>query len=372
MPIQVDRSSELLAFLYSAVGDLTLWNEFLARVSEHLGAQRTAFLSIDPDSQRTSVHLYTGWPPDAVRQYEAYYGALDSWYLGYKNQGLRAWTGTGDSLCPPSELEKTEFYNDFLQPHDVYHECGVILENGRGKVLALSAVRSRQNGQFDTTHVQFLQRLAPHLTGALDMHSKMLDLKQAASAAAEVLESLDAALVGVEDTGKICFMNALAESLLQSGQILRIQDGRIVAHDARQTAALNELLKTAADPNLNSEAGGSLTVRRDHHSWHLTVQPWRASDPLSPGRLRAVVTISDPVARLKFRAELLSALFGLTPAETRVSMLLTEGLDTSEIAKRIRVTTHTVRSHLKSIYGKTNVARQSQLVRLISRLPGKI
>src|ERR1700740_3303428 len=127
MPIQVDRSSELLAFLYSAVGDLTLWNEFLARVSEHLGAQRTAFLSIDPDSQRTSVHLYTGWPPDAVGQDEAYYGALDFWYLGYKNQGRRAWTGTGDSLCPPSKLEKTEFYNDFLQPHDVYHECGVIL-----------------------------------------------------------------------------------------------------------------------------------------------------------------------------------------------------------------------------------------------------
>jgi hypothetical protein len=74
MPIQVDCGSELLEFLYSAVGDLTLWNEFLARVNDHLDAQRTAFLSIDPDSQRSSVHLYTGWPSDAVRQYEAYYG----------------------------------------------------------------------------------------------------------------------------------------------------------------------------------------------------------------------------------------------------------------------------------------------------------
>ena len=204
------------------------------------------------------------------------------------------------------------------------------------------------------------------------MHRKMLDLKHAASAAAAVLESLDAGLVGVDDSGKICFMNGVAESLLRSGQVLRIQDERIVAHDTRQTAALNELLKTATDPNLNCDAGGSLIARRDEHYLHLVVQPWRAGDRLFPGRLKAVVTISDPVARLRSRADLLSGLFGLTPAETRVSMLLTDGLDPSEIATRMRITTHTVRSHLKAIYGKTSVGRQSQLVRLISKLPGKL
>ncbi len=372
MPIDVDRGSELLELLYSAVGEPTLWNEFLFRVTEHLNASMAAFLSVDPDSERSSVHLHAGWPSDVVRQYEAYYGAIDCWYLGYKNQNLRSWTGTGDSLCLPSELEKTEFYNDFLRAHDVYHECGLILENGQGKVLALSAVRSQQSREFDTTHVQFLERLAPHLTGALDLHRKMLDLKHAASAAADVLEALDGALVGVDGDGKICFMNGVAESLLLSGEILRIQDERIVARDTRQTAALNELLKTAADPNLNSEAGGSLTVRRDHHSWHLTVQPWRGGDRLFPGRLKALVTISDPGARLKCRAQLLSELFGLTPAETRVSMLLADGLEPSEVARRTRVTIHTVRSHLKSIYSKTSVARQGELVRLISRLPGKL
>jgi DNA-binding CsgD family transcriptional regulator len=372
MLIRVDRGSELLDFLYSAVGDLTLWNEFLVRVTKHLDAQMSALVSIDPASERCTAQLHTGWPSDSLRRYDAYYGGFDSWYLGFKNQGLRAWAGTGDRLCPSTELEKTEFYNDFLRPNEAYHECALIQEDGRGKVLALSLVRPRQAGEFDTRQIQFLARLAPHLAGALEMHRKMLDLKHAASAAAEVLESLDAGLVGVDDSGKICFMNGVAESLLRSGQVLRIQDERIVAHDTRQTTALNELLKTATDPNLNCDAGGSLIARRDEHYLHLVVQPWRAGDRLFPGRLKAVVTISDPVARLRSRADLLSELFGLTPAETRVSMLLTDGLDPSEIATRMRITTHTVRSHLKAIYGKTSVGRQSQLVRLISKLPGKL
>ena len=373
MLIRADRGSELLDFLYSAVGDLALWDEFLVRVTKHLDAQMSALVFIDPASERCTAPLYAGWPSKALRGYDAYYGGFDSWYLGFKNQGLRAWAGTGDQLCPSSELEKTEFYNDFLRPNEAHHECALIQEDGRGKVLALSAVRPRQAGEFDTTQVQFLARLAPHLGGALEMHRKMLDLKHAARAGAEVLESLDAGLVGVDDSGKICFTNGVAESLLRSGQVLRIQDERIVvAHDTRQTAALHELLKRAADPNLDCDAGGSLIARRDEHYLHLIVQPWRGGDRLFPGRLKAIVTISDPAARLRSRADLLSGLFGLTPAETRVSMLLAEGLDPSEIATRMRITTHTVRSHLKSIYGKTSVGRQSQLVRLISKLPGKL
>ena len=53
-------------------------------------------------------------------------------------------------------------------------------------------------------------------------------------------------------------------------------------------------------------------------------------------------------------------------------MLLASGMDLNAIAERTRTTHHTVRSHLKSIFQKTNVSKQSQLVRLISTLSGQL
>jgi DNA-binding CsgD family transcriptional regulator len=121
---------------------------------------------------------------------------------------------------------------------------------------------------------------------------------------------------------------------------------------------------------MNSEGGGVLTVHNGDRALHLALFPFRVSETFFPGRVRVFLTITDPEAPPKSRADLLMKLFRLTPAEARVAMFLTAGLESGEIAARTRTTNHTVRSHLKSIFQKTQVERQSQLTRLISRLPG--
>jgi DNA-binding CsgD family transcriptional regulator len=61
-------------------------------------------------------------------------------------------------------------------------------------------------------------------------------------------------------------------------------------------------------------------------------------------------------------------LFGLTPAECRVSLLLADGHAPKEIADSLGVTANTVKSHLSSIYNKTDTSRQSQLAHLLGQL----
>ena len=65
------------------------------------------------------------------------------------------------------------------------------------------------------------------------------------------------------------------------------------------------------------------------------------------------------------RGKFLSSLFGLTPAESRVALLLTDGHSTREIAEMIGVKSSTLKSQLSSIYRKTNTSRQSDLMRLM-------
>ena len=56
--------------------------------------------------------------------------------------------------------------------------------------------------------------------------------------------------------------------------------------------------------------------------------------------------------------------------DVSLAMPLVAGLEPREIAEMTRTTPDTVRFQLKSAFRKTGVRRQSELVRLVSRLPG--
>jgi DNA-binding CsgD family transcriptional regulator len=65
-------------------------------------------------------------------------------------------------------------------------------------------------------------------------------------------------------------------------------------------------------------------------------------------------------------AELLQALFDLTPAESRVAGLIADGYGVESIATTLAVSLNTVRTHLKSVFTKLGVSRQAELASLLS------
>jgi DNA-binding CsgD family transcriptional regulator len=65
--------------------------------------------------------------------------------------------------------------------------------------------------------------------------------------------------------------------------------------------------------------------------------------------------------------ELLQALFDLTPAEARITSLLIDGNSVTAISKMQSVSLNTVRTQLKSVFLKTGVERQVDLVRLLGQ-----
>ena len=60
---------------------------------------------------------------------------------------------------------------------------------------------------------------------------------------------------------------------------------------------------------------------------------------------------------------------GLTQAEAEIAALVAGGQTAAKIASFRRVSLHTVRSQIKSIYFKTDVSSQAQLTRLVKALP---
>jgi DNA-binding CsgD family transcriptional regulator len=63
--------------------------------------------------------------------------------------------------------------------------------------------------------------------------------------------------------------------------------------------------------------------------------------------------------------ELVRRLFGLTRKEAALALLLAEGYTLDEAADKMDVRRNTARTHLRSIFCKTGVTRQTMLVRLL-------
>ena len=77
------------------------------------------------------------------------------------------------------------------------------------------------------------------------------------------------------------------------------------------------------------------------------------------------VFISDPDQRDSASQQTLGELFSLTPAEANVAILLSRGLSLAEVSQAQNISTHTARAQLKSIFAKTGVSRQAELVRMV-------
>ena len=61
--------------------------------------------------------------------------------------------------------------------------------------------------------------------------------------------------------------------------------------------------------------------------------------------------------------------YGLTPAEARLAIALSNGQSLRDIADQHALSKETVRTQLRTVFDKTGVHRQSELVRLVLSLP---
>jgi DNA-binding CsgD family transcriptional regulator len=105
-------------------------------------------------------------------------------------------------------------------------------------------------------------------------------------------------------------------------------------------------------------------VSREHRRTRvqLTVLPFRLADdqPLAVWLVRPL--LESDVLQLPAHASLPPELAALTPREHEVLQLLLGGRRVASIARRLYVSEHTVRNHLKSIFRKLHAHSQSELI----------
>ena len=86
------------------------------------------------------------------------------------------------------------------------------------------------------------------------------------------------------------------------------------------------------------------------------------NDRIKYGLLIAQADSSDHAANV------LQSSFGLTASETAVCQQLSTGLQLKEVAKHLDISTNTARNHLQSVFDKTSINRQGDLILMMTQL----
>lgn len=264
-----------------------------------------------------------------------------------------------NSVMTQVDLEKTEFYNDFLKVDGLKWGMNLYAYDGDLNVGDLRIWRGASRPAFGEREVALLDLLKPHFTNALVNARSLTALRSKVSGWHDLWEHHPNA----------CFV-------WQGGQRTDPSFGSLPIH-------LNDAAR-GLDAGLSPH--GRLALRQKMLGMVQTMQTARGatgtdaapnwSDGKSEFRL-SVLRPDDPAStsymvQLNPRPKLvidrhwILLRFALTPKEADMCLWIMRGLSDQAIATTTKLSIWTVRAHVKSIFSKMQVSARSELTHQIT------
>jgi len=367
--------NHLLTILYTAPTDARFWPEALAGVTGMLDLNASAIVHTDLTCKANSVYLSQGVDPDLPRLYAQGYGNLDV----YRPRFLRMPAERqgdllmGDELCTLEEMENTDFYRDILLKGDIRLWCAVATVHHDHILENISLYHSWKHEPPGNDRLNLARTITPHLNNALRLRARLGRLEGLSRDLQTALDHADTGIVLFDERGKCAFINRAAKRVLDRNDGLLLSQDKLSATDPQERSLLEELVRRSTSVrSLKREiAAGTVRItRRQGSPLLLRIAPFPSEHLAGNSQFAGILLIGDPDRSGHLSVDTVRYAFGLTVAESRLALLLTRGKSIGEAAEENGVTIATARSQLKSVFSKTGTKRQSELVLLLSALPG--
>ena len=268
-------------------------------------------------------------------------------------------------LVDESERLRLPYYQELFDPFGLPWFAGIGFKVD-GHQWCLTLIRGAGQGPYMPEDVVSFGLVAPYLQRIVTLAFRFRQALEAPLA--DFAGQLGRNTVHLDWSGRVTDVSPGTQKLFEGA--LRIRNGRLEAERNSDDRLLQALLHSAlrgATPA--GQTGRSAVAIRRQGKAPLVVE---AITP--PTVLRDVFTQAGAIVILRdlersaTADQLLSQLFGVTPAEARVANLVGSGLSPQEVAHRLGVKKETVRTQLRMVYGKLDVSHQSELAALLGRL----
>ncbi|WP_372758784.1 helix-turn-helix transcriptional regulator [Litorivivens sp.] len=357
--------SELLASIYEGPLEAEPWQSFLVLLRSVMGANSATLVLKPPSTSERGVLRIDGGRMEGVARYQESLFAMDP-FLHIPPGEVK----TLLELIPEDEWVASELYKVCMEPAGFYDSLGVDMHVPGEMEAGLRVTRDKASPRFTDNDKAFMRDIVGHLERAIRIHVRMNKIESERALYAGAVDQLSLATILLDEKGAVLSCNRMAEQLLAREPELQVNNGYLQVGDEATTTELQRLIGLVLE---QQQHGGpavieAMRIRRDgdYADLGVAVRPVPMNE-WSEGRSVPTVAIfiSDPDFGAEAPVQVITRLFGFTPTEAQLSLLLAEGLSLDEASQALGISRNTARTHLRSVFNKTGVSRQTLLVRLI-------
>lgn len=367
-PLGCAQLDELITAVYQGITETPPWQTALECLREFMNASHTTLMLRPPSPESTGVMINTGEvDQQATESYETHFFAVDP-FVNLPDGRI----ASAEEIVGEEEWLASDMYNKYLRPLGIRHLLGTEIHTEDGIECRLRISRTPEYEAFTAHDKDVLCLALPHIRRAIQLHAKLDYLECERQVISGAMNRMLLGMVSFATDRTIMEVNEEAERILaEKDGIWRTGNGLKAANRA-ENQELQRLIREAIDGGVTDSSeqlveATSITRQFDRGRLGIVVRsipmgPWTESMQ----RPAAAVFLRDPDYNSAQPSEdVVRRVFGLTRMEAALAVLLAKGESLDDAAEELGVRRNTARTHLRSIFGKTGVSRQTMLVRMI-------
>jgi DNA-binding CsgD family transcriptional regulator/PAS domain-containing protein len=368
--------SEVIGRIYDCTLDPSRWDPTLDALRSLVRCRSAQLALVDLRQHRMLIQRAFGIEADWLQLQGKYLPEIANFAERHLDNGVSMDEPLVTSrLSSPARYAASPFFQEWGRPQGYIDVVQINLIRTPTRLSGLALGRHESEGVIEESDIELMRLLVPHVRRAVTI-SNVLDAQ--AIEKARMIETLDALKLGVvlaDEDSRILHANRAAEAMMRDGASLHDRGGVLKAECRAASAEIRSAIRYAAR-NESGIGKTGLAVRLTNEG----EAPLLAHVlPLAGGEVRArlepaavAAVFINPAVDAAASTKAVATAFQLTPAETRVLGRVLTGSTVAEAAAQLGVAPTTARTHLDSIFAKTGVSRQSELIRLAAQLTPSI
>lgn len=354
--------------IYSAVGKPALWRDALDAICEVLQAD-TAIL-FTPCKQLLDLphHYSKKYTVETIHDYLENFLLEDPYNASAACRGMFVMGNVlvGDDLIHHSHFRETRFFKEFCLKHQQGHLLASIPFGEDNPyqlpIMVLALYRPAHHEAFTQSNVETLHKILPHVQRAWLLHQQALQYQTLNHALELALNQLNHGVLVLNADGKMTFANALAKRLISALYLAEIKSTQHHLSLPKKVLEIAQLSRTqeivCRKISLNNQ---SLIVVASPLK---SLPQWQSQFCANQNESSVMIWIFNNHQQSNSSVDLMTHLFKLTLAESKVLELLLSNHTPRQIAESLQVKITTVRTHLAALLFKTETERQQDLIKL--------
>lgn len=365
--------------IYAASLEPELWQNCIDEINKLVDGRSGFIYSFNASTNETTDGFFTSdHDQEYLKRFLEYYVHTNPYPHPIHNLAPAGIPLFDEMVLPRDQARNTEYYRDWVKPQglDICQiGCKVVIDKDRFVTLG-THVRPETYEEKVPHYHDVLSKLIPHITRAVKINQIIKAQAQTQRNLHGIFDKLDMAILITDHRRHIQTMNSLAKSLLHRGDLISIDP-----HDSALAAAHNfckpqfERALDACVRNLEDLKPQTfcllstidekrfvtwVQLANEEHfaqfdSGTLTID-LESEDPM------VAVLISIPQTHKGPSIEVVQSMLDLTFAEAKLATALANGESLKSYAESTEVSQNTVRTQLSSIFHKTGIKRQAELV----------